>query len=62
MQRLAIYAITLMWAIAIGVTYYTLKETDYFTKLSSVYFICMAGSILVVKYSFRKLLNKEKEN
>jgi predicted membrane channel-forming protein YqfA (hemolysin III family) len=62
MQRLAIYAITLLWAIAIGVTYYTLKETDYFTKLSSVYFICMAGSILVVKYSFRKLLNKEKEN
>ncbi len=62
MQRLAIYATTLLWAIAIGVTYYTLKETDYFTKLSSVYFICMAGSILVVKYSFRKLLNKEKEN
>jgi predicted membrane channel-forming protein YqfA (hemolysin III family) len=61
MQRLAIYAIALLWAIAIGVTYYTLKETDYFTKLSSVYFICMAGSILVVKYSFKKLMNKAKE-
>lgn len=61
MQRLAIYAIALLWAIAIGVSYYTLKETEYFAKLSSVYFICMAGSILVVKYSFRKLLNKEKE-
>ena len=61
MQRMAIYAITLLWAIAIGVTYFTFKETEYFAKLSSVYFICMAGSIIVVKYSFRKLMQKERE-
>ncbi len=61
MQRVVIYAIALLWAIAIGVTYFTLKETEYFTKLSSVYFICMAGSILVVKFAFRKLIQKDKE-
>ena len=61
MQRMAIYAIALLWAIAIGVTYFTLKETEYFAKLSSVYFICMAGSIIVVKYSFRKLMQNERE-
>ncbi|MDQ7816395.1 MAG: hypothetical protein RDU14_05170 [Melioribacteraceae bacterium] len=61
MQKAAIYAIALLWIIAIGVTYFTLKETEYFTKLSSVYFICMAGSILVVKFAFRKLSQKEKE-
>lgn len=61
MVRIAIYAIALLWIIAIGATYFTLKETEYFTKLSSVYFICMAGSILVVKFAFRKLIQKDKE-
>jgi len=61
MQRAAIYAIALLWIIAIGVTYFTLQETEYFTKLSSVYFICMAGSIIVVKFALRKLVQKEKE-
>lgn len=61
MVRVTIYAIALLWIIAIGTTYFTLKETEYFTKLSSVYFICMAGSILVVKFAFKKLSKKEKE-
>lgn len=61
MVRVTIYAIALLWIIAIGTTYFTLKETEYFTKLSSVYFICMAGSILVVKFAFKKLSQKEKE-
>jgi predicted membrane channel-forming protein YqfA (hemolysin III family) len=61
MQRLAIYAIVLLWAIAIVVTFYTLKETEYFSKLSSVYFFCMAGSVLVVKYTLKKISEKEKE-
>lgn len=61
MQRIAIYTIALLWIIAIGVTYFALIETEYFSKLSSVYFICMAGSILVVKFTFRKLIQKEKE-
>jgi len=61
MYRLTIYAIALLWIIAIGVTYFTLKDTEYFLKLSPVYFICMAGSILVVKFALRKLVQKEKE-
>lgn len=61
MQRITIYAIALLWIIAIGVTYFTLKETEYFSKLSPVYFVCMAGSIFVVKFAFRKLNQKENE-
>lgn len=62
MERITIYTITLLWIIAIGVTYFMLEDTGYFQKLSPVYIICMAGSVSILKYSFRKILQKEKED
>lgn len=49
MKKRPLLAIVLMWFIAIAVSAVVLDGSGYFTKLGPVYFICMIGSILIVR-------------
>ena len=44
-------AILALWAIAIGATLALVGNTDRFTYLGPVFFICLVGSILVVRHA-----------
>ena len=57
MSRTPIFIITTLWLITILVSLFILKDTDYFSKLAPVYFICMVGSIITVR-SLKQKLNK----
>lgn len=47
------WAIILLWGIAIGATLFVLRDTARFTYLSGVFFICLVGSIMVVRGALR---------
>lgn len=50
------WATILLWAIAIAATVLVVKDTGLFTYLGPVFFICLLGSIMVVRSAQRSSL------
>jgi hypothetical protein len=48
MKNPATIIITVLWLITITVSIIVLSDTNYFSTLGPVYFICMIGSIITV--------------
>jgi hypothetical protein len=62
MKYTPIFIIVMLWLITILASLFILRDTDYFTKLSPVYFICMLGSIVTVRSLIQKINGKNKED
>ena len=60
MNRLPISIITLLWFITIIVSFIILRDTDYFSKLAPIYFICMVGSIITVQVLVKRINSTQK--
>jgi hypothetical protein len=63
MKYSALFVIIILWLITILASFILLRGTEYFTKLSGVYFICLLGSIITVRSLIQKSNNNDrKEN
>lgn len=49
-----IWAIVALWVITILATFFIIKDTGLFTYLAPVFFICMVGSIIIVRNAQKK--------
>lgn len=54
MNKTPLIIIITLWLITIIVSLFILRDTEYFSKLSPVYFICMLGSIITVRSLIQK--------
>lgn len=61
MNRTPLIIIILLWIINIAASFIILRGTEYFSKLSGVYFICMVGSIVTVRSLIQKLNSNQAE-
>lgn len=51
MKNKFVWAVLLLWMIAILSTFFVVKDAALFARLGPVYFVCMLGSIVTVRKS-----------